>query len=358
MNRHALETLGIQWPIIQAPMAGTSTPELAAAVSNAGGMGSMGLAAHTVDQAREAIRRCKGLTTAPFNANFFCHRAAVGDVAVDAAWLAYLNPLFNECGIAPPATLDAPYASFNDNPAMLDMLLEERPPIVSFHFGIPSAADIAKLKAAGITLMATATTLPEARAIEAAGLDLIVAQGVEAGGHRGIFDPHDNDLGLTTLALTRLLTTHIERPVIAAGGIMDGPGIRAVLQLGACAAMMGTAFILCPESAASDAYRRVLGSDRARHTRITAVASGRPARGIVNSLHTRIDTRDRPATPAFPMCYSATKALQKAAQAQGNEEFSSHWAGQGALLARAMPAAELVQTLVDELGIAPEPAAD
>lgn len=358
MNRHTLDSLGIQLPIIQAPMAGTSTPELAAAVSNAGGMGSMGLAAHTVDQAREAIRRCKGLTSAPFNANFFCHRAPVSDGAVAAAWLEYLSPLFNESGIAPPATLEAPYASFNDNPAMLDMLLEERPPIVSFHFGIPSAADIRKLKATGIILMATATTLPEAQAIEAAGLDVIVAQGVEAGGHRGVFDPHDNDLGLTTLALTRLLSTHVSRPVIAAGGIMDGQGIHAVLQLGACAAMMGTAFILCPESAASDAYRQVLGSDKASRTRITAVASGRPARGIVNSLHTRIDTRDRPATPDFPICYSAAKALQKAAQAQGNEEFSSHWAGQGAPLARAMPAADLVQTLVDELGMIPKPATD
>lgn len=349
MKQHKIHPLGIALPIIQAPMAGTSTPELAAAVSNAGGMGSMGLAANTVEQARQAIARCKALTDAPFNANFFCNRAPVADPAIESEWLAYLAPLFDEAGVPAPTSLEAPYLSFNDNPAMLDMLLEEKPPIVSFHFGIPSAPTIQKLKAAGITLMATATTLPEARAIEAAGLDVIVAQGVEAGGHRGVFDPHDDDLGLTTIALTRLLTAHTDLPVIAAGGIMDGNGIRAVLELGACAAMMGTAFILCPESAADDAYRSTLSSDKAQHTRITAVASGRPARGIVNGLHNRIDTPGRPPQPAFPICYTAAKALQKAAQAQGNAEFASHWAGQGAPLARAMPAAELVRVLAAEL---------
>lgn len=358
MNRQALDTLGIALPIIQAPMAGTSTPELAAAVANAGGMGSIGLAAHTVDQARQAIRHCKSLTQATFNVNFFCHRAATSDAAIEAAWLEYLSPLFEETGALPPAQLDQPYASFNENPAMLDMLLEERPPIVSFHFGIPPAPAIKKLKAAGITLMATATTLPEACAIEAAGLDIVVAQGVEAGGHRGVFDPHDNDLGMSTLALTRLLASNVRLPVIAAGGIMDGSGIRAVLELGACAAMMGTAFILCPESAADASYRHVLSSDKARQTRITAVASGRPARGIVNDLHTRIDTRNRPTTPSFPICYSATKALQKAAQAQGNAGFSSHWAGQGAPLARAMPAADLVNTLANEMNANTPPATD
>src|SRR5690606_37280028 len=151
----------------------------------------------------------------------------------------------------------------------------------------------------------------------------------EAGGHRGVFDPHDQDEGITTLALVRLLSSHSTIPVIAAGGIMDGRGIRTALELGACAAQLGTAFILCPESAATEAYRQALGSDRALPTRITNVASGRPARGIVNRLHTSIDAPDRPRQPAFPICYTATKLLQRAAAARSNHDFASQWAGQG-----------------------------
>lgn len=349
MNQHALHVLGIRAPIIQAPMAGTSTPALAAAVSNAGGLGSLGVGASSAEAAREAVSRTRALTSAPFNVNVFCHETATPDPALEAVWLNYLSPIFNEFGAAPPAHLVEPYRSFNDDTAMQDMVLQEKPAVLSFHFGIPRTGLIQQLKAAGITLMATATTLAEALHIEAAGLDFIVAQGVEAGGHRGVFDPHDTDQGLTTLALVRLLTRRVNLPVIAAGGIMDGRGIRAALELGACAAQMGTAFILCPESAANDAYRDVLASDKALHTRITSVASGRPARGIVNRLHTSIDTPGRPILPSYPICYAATKALQAAADTARNNDFASHWAGQGAPLARAMPAAELVKTLAEEI---------
>lgn len=349
MTDTALKKLAIQVPIIQAPMAGTATPELAAAVSEAGAMGSLGLGSSTVEQARAAIGRTKALTSAPFNVNFFCHQTPRADPTREAVWLTYLTSLFHEFDAAPPSRLHDPYISFKDNPAMLDMLLQERPPVVSFHFGIPDDAVIQKLKAAGITLMATATTLSEAQAIESAGLDAIVAQGVEAGGHRGVFDPHDSDQGLTTLALVALLTAHSQLPVIAAGGIMDGRGIRAVMQLGACAAQMGTAFILCPESAASQAYRDALGSSKALNTRITAVVSGRPARGIANRMHSNVDMPGRPVLPDYPICYTAAKALQKVARDHHNHDFASHWAGQGAPLARAMPAAELVKTLVSEI---------
>lgn len=349
MHHHAHHALGIRTPIIQAPMAGTSTPELAAAVSNAGGLGSLGLAADTVDTARDAITRTRSLTSAPFNVNFFCNEDPQPDPVIESIWLNYLSPLFNQFETTPPSSISAPYISFKDNTAMHDMVLQEKPAVVSFHFGLPSNDLIQKLKAAGITLVATATTLEEAIRIEAAGVDFIVAQGVEAGGHRGVFDPHDKDEGLTTLALVQLLTARIKLPVIAAGGIMNGRGIRAALELGACAAQMGTAFILCPESAANEAYRRVLASTKALHTRITSVASGRPARGIVNRLHTSIDTPGRPALPGFPICYAATKALQKVAQANGNFDLSSHWAGQGAPLARAMPAADLIETLTQEI---------
>lgn len=351
MMHTVLQNLSISVPIIQAPMAGTATPELAAAVSNAGGLGSLGVGSSTVEQARTAIQQTRALTPAAFNVNFFCHQTPQSDPARETVWLTYLSPLFQDFDATPPARLHDPYTSFKDNPAMLDMLLQERPPVVSFHFGLPPDTVIQKLKAAGIVLMATATTLVEAQAIESAGVDVIVAQGVEAGGHRGVFDPHGNDQGLTTLALTNLLATRCQLPIVAAGGIMDGRGVQAVMQLGACAAQMGTAFILCPESAASAAYRNALGSSNAFNTRITAAVSGRPARGIVNRMHRDVDRRSRPALPDYPICYTATKALQQAARNHDNHEFESHWAGQGAPLARAMPAAELMKTLAREIDL-------
>lgn len=348
-HEDALHRLGIRHPIIQAPMAGTATPELAAAVSNAGGLGSLGLGSTGVDAARAAIRQTKTLTAAPFNVNFFCHRTASSDPGREKVWLSYLAPLFREFDATPPQSLHDPDPSFNDNPAMLAMLVEERPAVISFHFGLPDTQAITQLKQAGSILMATATTLDEARAIEAAGLDFIVAQGVEAGGHRGMFDPHDGDAGLTTLSLVPLLAQSTSLPVIAAGGIMNGTGVRAVMRLGACAAQMGTAFILCPESAAPQAHRDALASDRALHTRISAAISGRPARGIVNRMHTDVDTRGRPILPDYPICYVATRALQRAASEHGCHDFASHWAGQGAPFARAMPAADLVKTLMQEV---------
>ncbi|MFA5520555.1 MAG: nitronate monooxygenase [Castellaniella sp.] len=348
MREKALQRLGITLPIIQAPMAGTATPELAAAVSGAGALGSLGLATSSLEAAQSAIARTKSLTDAPFNVNFFCHQTASADPARERVWLTYLAPLFKEFGATPPTALHDPFSSLRDHPAMVDMLVQERPPIVSFHFGLPSADAIQRLKGAGIILMATATTLGEAQRIEESGLDFIVAQGVEAGGHRGVFDPHDQDIGLSTAVLVSLLREQVRLPVIAAGGIMTGRGIRAMLKLGASAAQMGTAFILCPESAADQAYRNALGSARALHTRITATISGRPARGLVNRAHTEIDTPGRPILPDYPICYVAIKALQKAAREHGCHEFASHWAGQGAPLARAMPAADLVAALAAE----------
>ncbi len=349
MPDNALNRLGIKVPIIQAPMAGTSTPELAAAVSNAGGLGSLGLASSTVDQAREAIAKTRSLTSGSFNANFFCHRPATPDPTRETVWLRYLAPLFAEFGAEPPDSLAAPYLSFVENTAMQDMVVEECPPVVSFHFGLPPADVIKRFKDAGIVLMATATKLSEAQAIEAAGLDFIVAQGWEAGGHRGVFDPDEQDRQLTTLSLLTLLGQRCSLPIIAAGGIMDGAGIRAVRRLGACAAQMGTAFVVCPESAANQAYRNALSSDAALRTRFTTAISGRPARGISSRVHIDIDTPGRPILPDFPICYVATKALQKAAADRGEHGFASHWAGQGAPLARSMPAAELVRLLIEEM---------
>ena len=227
-----LQKIGVSLPIIQAPMAGVSTPEMAAAVANAGGLGSIGVGA--VDAATaQNDRRDSALSDRPFNVNVFCHRPAVADAAVEAAWLARLAPEFARYGAEPPRRLREIYTSFVEDDALHALLLEERPRVVSFHFGLPSPERIADLRAAGIVLFATATNLAEARCIATAGIVAVVAQGFEAGGHRGVFDPKAADECIGTLALTRLLVRTLEIPVIAAGGIMDGAGIAACLLLGA-----------------------------------------------------------------------------------------------------------------------------
>lgn len=340
---------GMRLPIIQAPMAGVATPALAAAVSNAGGLGSLGIGASTVAQARQAIRETRALTDLPFNVNVFCHEAARRDAEREAAWTKRLAPLFAEFGVDAPAALDEIYKTFLTDEEAFRLLLDERPAIVSFHFGLPAPEKITALREAGIKMLATATNLAEARAIEAAGIDGIVAQGIEAGGHRGMFDPEAVDERLSTSVLVRLLATRINLPVIAAGGIMDGAGIRAALDLGAVAAQLGTAFVLCPESAANAAYREKLKSERASVTRLTPVLSGRPARGIVNRFITYCEEPDSPPIAAYPVAYDITKQLNAAAEKSGNHEFAAHWAGQGAPLARELPAAQLVETLVREL---------
>lgn len=252
------DRFGCSVPLIQAPMAGVSTPALAAAVCEAGAMGSIGVGATDAAGARAMIAAVRAATGRPFNVNLFVHRTPRADPAREAAWLAALAPFFAEFGATPPATLRTIYRSFADDPEMLAMLLEVAPPVVSFHFGLPSPETIAALRGREIVLLATATSLAEARAIETAGIDAVVAQGIEAGGHRGIFDPAAPDDELGTVALTRLLVRETRLPVIAAGGIMDGAGIAAALDLGAVAAQLGTAFVGCPESAADDAYRAAL----------------------------------------------------------------------------------------------------
>lgn len=241
MSDELLDLLNIRLPIIQAPMVGVSTPALAAAVSNAGGLGSIGIGASTVEQARAMIRETFALTRQPFNVNLFCHRPAQRDEQRDAAWLQALAPYFAEFGAQPPQALKEIYQSFVEAPAMLQMLLEEKPAVVSFHFGLPPQHFVDALKAAGIVLLCCVTTLAEAELAQRSGVHALVAQGYEAGGHRGVFEPQtDSQMG--TLALVRVLARHCQLPIIAAGGIMDGAGITAVLALGAAGAQMGTAF--------------------------------------------------------------------------------------------------------------------
>ncbi len=341
-----LDRLGLRYPIIQAPMAGIATPELAAAVSNAGGLGSLGLGASTPAQARQMITATRALTPLAFNVNVFCHRPAQRDDARESAWLAHLAPFFAEMGAPVPNTLTETYRSFCVDDAMLAVLLELRPAVVSCHFGLPSATQIEALHAAGIVLMATATQIDEARRLENAGIDVLIAQGIEAGGHRGVFAVDAADERLSTSVLTRLLVRQTCLPVVATGGIMDGAGLGAVLALGAVAAQLGTAFILCPESAADAGYRAALLSPRAATTRLTDVISGRPARAIVQRFIEAAAGGPRPAD--YPLAYDVAKQLHRLASRRGSQDFAAHWAGQGAPLARAMSAAELVASLVAE----------
>ncbi|WP_444910154.1 NAD(P)H-dependent flavin oxidoreductase [Microbulbifer sp. TRSA005] len=342
-----LQTLGISHPILQAPMAGVSTPELAAAVSNAGGLGAIGLGPYSPQKAAEKIQQTRALTQHPFNVNVFCHQPAVADAQREDTWLNFLAPYFSELETTPPQTLHEPYPSFLGNREMLEMLLQEKPAVVSFHFGLPDQATINALKNAGIILIATVTTPEEAISAEEAGMDALIAQGIEAGGHRGVFVPEE-DREIGTLALVRLLCCQSNLPIIAAGGIMDGAGIHAALSLGASAVQMGTAFILCPESAADENYRKALKSEHAHNTAVTANISGRPARGISNRFYTDLN-HNAPTRPDYPICYSAGKALANASSTADSDSFAVQWAGQGAPLCRALPAAELITTLVAEL---------
>ena len=343
-----LDKLALRLPLVQAPMAGVSTPELAAAVSNAGALGSIGVGATNAVGAAQMIDDVRQLTGAAFNVNVFVHDAPHLDSDRDASWLTALRPLFDEFAAAPPTSLTTIYRSFADDDDMLRVLVERAPPVVSFHFGLPEEAKVRALRQAGCVLIATATSLEEALAVKKAGMDAVVAQGFEAGGHRGVFDPAGDDAQLGTLALTRLLVVNSELPVIAAGGIMDGHGVRAVLGLGAIASQLGTAFIACPESAADDAYRAALQSDAAQHTIMTNAISGRPARCLRNRF-TIWGEGATAARPDYPVAYDAGKALNAAAKASGESGFGAQWAGQGAPLSRSMSAAELVGTLEREL---------
>lgn len=329
-------------------MAGVSTSELAAAVSNAGALGSISVAATDAPGARGMIAGVRALSSRPFNVNVFVHRPAVQDPAREAAWLAAMAPLFRAYGVQPPTALRPIYQSFAEDDAMLALLVETAPAVVSFHFGLPDAGRIAALKNAGCVLLATATCLGEALAAKAAGIDALVAQGWEAGGHRGVFDPDAHDARLGTLALTRLLASRSGLPVIAAGGIMDGSGIRAVLALGAIAAQLGTAFVACPESSADAAYREALAGPGALATVMTSAISGRPARGLRNRFTQWGESVGLP-HPGYPMTYDAGKALMAAAKAAGETGYAAQWAGQGAPLSRPLPAAELVRFLAEEL---------
>ncbi|GIL41322.1 NAD(P)H-dependent flavin oxidoreductase [Roseiterribacter gracilis] len=351
MSNQLLDLLGIDLPIIQAPMAGVSSPAMAAAVAGEGALGSIGVGATDAAGARAMIASVRERTNRPLHVNLFCHQPAVANPVVESAWIERFRPEFAALDATPPQTLREIYRSFAEDDAMLAALLAERPRVVSFHFGLPPQDRVQALRDAGIVLLASATSLHEARHLAASGVHAIVAQGYEAGGHRGVFDPDAPDDRLGTMALTRILVREINLPIIAAGGIMDGAGITASLRLGAAAALLGTAFVGCDESLADSGYRAALFSDAAHHTTMTRAISGRLARCLANRFTRRsadIPVRD---IPAYPIAYDLGKSLHAAGKEKGEFGFGAQWAGQGAPLARAMPAAKLVATLKAEAGL-------
>lgn len=334
----------LRFPIFQAPMAGVSTPALAAAVSQAGGLGALGLGAASPEQAFKDIQAAQDLGAELLNVNLFCHASARRNPEQEQAWIDRLKPAFARFNAEPPARLTEIYPTFSAQPAMLEMLLETAPAVASFHFGLPPAEAIERLHARGIVTAATATNIYEARQIAAAGIKLIIAQGIEAGGHRGCFDPQADDSQLTTLVLVKEITQKLSLPVIAAGGIMDGADIAQALKAGASAAQLGTAFISCSESSASPRWRELLLHAQGVDTALTAAISGRPARGIINRLY---DYQE--GIPDYPLTYSIGKALHQAAAAHNCHDYAAYWAGSEAHRSRAMTASNLMAVLAIEL---------
>ena len=343
-----LNRLGIEHPILLAPMAGSGgTPELAAAVSNAGGQGAWGGAYANPDEIAAAIRRIRQLTSRPFNINLFAG-GYDSDRKVDPQpMLDIMRQAHARLGLPPPVLPPVPANPFDEQFAAV---LEERPPVFSFTFGMPSSEQIAMLKKRGIAVSGTATTVDEARRLAQAGVDAIVAQGAEAGAHRGSFAAPFEDSMIPVATLVRDIFASVALPVIASGGIMDGRDIAAAMRLGAAAVQLGTAFLPCPESGAPAVYKRALLEAKRDATVITRAYSGRPARGIANTFIAMMAANEQAILP-FRQQNDLTRPMRNAAGRLGDAGFISLWAGQGVARSRAMPAAELVRTLVDESSI-------
>ncbi|HET9702655.1 MAG TPA: nitronate monooxygenase [Vicinamibacterales bacterium] len=333
---------GIELPIIQAPMAGAQGSALAIAVSNAGGLGSLGCAVLPPEAIRQELAAIAAATRKPYNVNFFCHAHVTSDPREDA-WRRRLAPYYTELGLDPNAVAPGPQRlPFNDEVA--NLIEEFTPPIVSFHFGLPSPELVRRIKSWGSKVISSATTVAEARHLEEHGADAVIAQGFEAGGHRGMFLTHDLNTQLGTLALVRQVRAAVKVPVIAAGGIADASGVAAARALGADGVQVGTAFLFTPEATISPLHRAALKSEAAAVTAVTNVFTGRPARAIVNRIVREVGPMSAEAPP-FPLAATAVMALRAKAESTGNTDFTSLWSGQSARLCREMPAADLTRQL-------------
>jgi nitronate monooxygenase len=341
------QLLGVELQIIQAPMAGVQGSALASSVSNAGGLGSLPCAILSIDAMRAELTALRSATGAPFNVNFFCHKSPRIDPDREARWQAALAPYYRELGLEPDTTPAAgARIAFSSDAA--DVLAEFKPRVVSFHFGLPHADLVTRVKSWGAKVLSSATTVDEALWLEARGVDVIIAQGIEAGGHRGMFLSDDVSTQVGTLALLPQIVRAVDVPVVAAGGIADARGVAAALSLGAAGVQVGTTYLLCPEATTSAIHRAALKSESARHTTLTNIFTGRPARGIVNRIIRELGPMSDVA-PEFPLAASALGPLRAKAEAQGSSDFSSLWSGQNASGCREVPAAELTRQLAEGL---------
>jgi nitronate monooxygenase len=337
------ELLGVPLPIIQAPLAGVQGSALAVAVSNAGGLGSLPCAMLGPDDMRRELAAIQGQTAKPFNVNFFCHTQPEPDAEREAIWRAALSPYFAEFGIDPD-TIPAGPGRLPFSREAADVLAEFRPAVVSFHFGLPSADLLARVRAWGAKILSSATTVDEARWLEARGVDAIIAQGLEAGGHRGNFLSEDLTTQVGTLALVPQIVRAVNVPVIATGGISDAKGVAAAMALGAAGVHVGTAYMLCPEATTGAVHRAALKSEAGRTTALPNLFTGRPARGIVNRLMRELGPMS-PAAPAFPLATAAIAPLRLRAESLGRGDFSPLWAGQNVTGCREVPAGALTLEL-------------
>lgn len=337
------ELFGIELPIIQAPMAGVQDHELAVAVCNAGGLGSLPCAMLDAQGLERELTALTAKTSKPYNVNFFCHTPPALDSARDGKWRATLLPYFEEFDLELTTIQQGPgRAPFSAE--MADILEQFKPPVVSFHFGLPEPALLKRVKAWGAKVLSSATTVAEAKWLEANGVDAIIAQGLEAGGHRGFFLEQDIATQVGTFALLPQIVNAVSIPVIAAGGIADAKGVKAVMDLGAVAAQVGTAYLLCDEAKTSAVHRTALQSERATVTALTNLFSGGAARGIVNRVMSELAPMSASA-PAFPLATAAIAPLRAAAEAQGSGDFSPLWAGQNTSGCRVISAADMTQSL-------------
>jgi len=335
--------LGIELPIIQAPMAGVQGSALAVAVSNAGGLGSLPCAMLSMDTTRKELSAIKAQTDRPFNVNFFCHAPPTPSAERESAWRAALAPYYKEYGIDIDAIPVGPgRAPFSSEAA--EVLHEFKPAVVSFHFGLPPAELLARVRAWGARILSSATTVDEARWLEANGADAIIAQGLDAGGHRGIFLSDDLTSQLGTMALVPQIVREVNLPVIAAGGIADAKGVAAAMAMGAVGVQVGTTYLLCPEATSSAVHRAALRSEAARHTALTNLFTGRPARAIVNRIMRELGPMST-AAPAFPLAVAAVAPLRAKAEGRGSGDFSPLWSGQNASGCKEIPAAQLTREL-------------
>ncbi len=344
-DRRLMELFKIEHPIVLGPMAGAVDADLVIEVCEAGGLGSLPVAMLNEQQMRDQVAKIRDCTAKPFNVNFFCHTPPVPNNAREHAWRERLKPYYQELGIDP----GAPVPSSNRTPfdvALCAAVEELRPPVVSFHFGLPEAALVKRVKDAGCLVLSSATTVKEARWLEANGCDAIIAQGAEAGGHRGMFLTDDLASQVGTFALVPQVVDAVKVPVIAAGAISDARGIAAALALGAAGVQIGTAYMFCPESKILPPHRAALKQSRDDETVITNVMTGRPARGIVNRVMREVGPITAIA-PEFPLAGGALAPLHAKAQSQGSGDFSSMWSGQAGALGCEMPARQLTRALAE-----------